>query len=156
MFGDRDRVDLDERVPQGICIAQSCHRLAIAQMRMRIHEADLAAEIGRRFGPPEDAFRPASIGDRPVHQPRAIGKEQVPADDVEVVLRLFFGEQPAEDATFHRQQRVAEAGALVARVEQEFGPVVAWFEDRISRDGAVRDEVAVEVSAHLLCQNVEG
>ena len=46
------------------------------------------------FGAPEDPLRPAVVGDRPVHQPHAVGEEQVLADEAEMVPRLLGREQP--------------------------------------------------------------
>ena len=107
------------------------------------------------FGAPEDPLRPAAVGDRPVHQPHAVREEQVLADEREMMLRLLGGEEAADDAAGHRQQRVAEPGAGVARVEQQLGLAPARVEERIAGDGAVAHEVAVEVRAHRRRERVE-
>ena len=79
----RDRVHHLQRLPERIGLAQHRHRLAVAQVGVDIHEADLAPEERRRLGAPEDLLRPAVVGHRPVHQPHAVGKQQVLADEAE-------------------------------------------------------------------------
>ena len=52
-----------------------------------------AADSARR----KIVLEAALIGDRPVHQPRAVGKEQVLADDAEMMPRLLGREQAGDD-----------------------------------------------------------
>ena len=70
-----------QRLPERVGLAEHGQRFAVAKMGMHIHEADLAPEERRRLGAAEDLLRAAAIGDRPVHQPRAVGKQQVLADE---------------------------------------------------------------------------
>ena len=76
-FRDGDRVGDDQRVPQRLGVAERRHRLAVAQMRMHVHQPDFAAEKRRRFGSAKDRLRPAAIGERLVHQAGAVGKQQM-------------------------------------------------------------------------------
>ena len=88
-LGDGDRVRHLQRLPQRIGLAQHRHRLAVAQMGVDIHEADLAPEERREFGAAEDPLRAAAIRHGPVHQPDAVGEQQMLADQAEVMLRLL-------------------------------------------------------------------
>ena len=54
-------------------IADVRQRLRVAQMRVHVHEADLAAEEGRALGALEEALRAAVIGHRPVEEAHAVG-----------------------------------------------------------------------------------
>src|SRR6185312_2567799 len=74
-IGNGDRIDGEQGIPQRLRLAESRHRLCIAQMRMHIHESDFAAEKGCRFSPFKYCFRASVIGDRLVRQTRAIRKE---------------------------------------------------------------------------------
>ena len=47
-------------------------RLRVAQVRMHVHEPDLAAEEGRALGALEHALRAAVVGHRPIEQPHAV------------------------------------------------------------------------------------
>ena len=78
-----------QRLPERIGLAEHRHRLAVAQVGVDVHEADLAPEERRRLGPPEELLRSAAVGDRPVHQPSAVGEEQVLRGSGEMVLRLL-------------------------------------------------------------------
>ena len=93
--GDGDRVCHRKRLPERLGLAQRRQRLAIAQMRVHIHEADLAPEERRGFGTAEDFLRPAAIGDGPVHEPHAVGKEQMVADDGEMMRACSGVKSPA-------------------------------------------------------------
>ena len=59
-------------------------------MGVDVHEADLAPEERRRFRAPEHLLRAAVVGHRPVHQPHAVGKQQVLADEAKMMLRLLL------------------------------------------------------------------
>ena len=113
---------------------------------MRVHEPDLAPEEGAGLRSLEALRHAAAIRQRPVEQARAIGREQVAADQIDVVLRLLAGEEIREDRVDHREQAVADARLAVARVQQVTdAPVLA--EVREPGDDAVRDEQALEVLA---------
>ena len=58
-------------------------------MRVRVHEADLAAEERAALGALEVPLQPAVVGRRPVEQARAVGTEQVVADERQVRRRLL-------------------------------------------------------------------
>ena len=90
----------------------------------------------------------AAVGHRPVHQPGAIGEEQMLADQAQVMSRLLLREQAGNDAARHRQQRIAQSGARIARVQQQLGLLAGRIENSVAGDGAVAHEVAVEVLAH--------
>ncbi len=117
-IGHRNGIDDHESVPQRLGFAEHAHRFGVAQMRMHIHEPDFAAEERSQLRPPEDLFRPPVIGDRPVHQARAVGKQQALADDAKMAPRLFLGEDPADDPLCHGQQREREARQPVAWMKQ--------------------------------------
>ena len=100
------------------------------------------------FGAAEDSFQAAVVRHRPVHQPDPVGEQQVLADQAQMMPRLLLGEQAGDDAARHRQQRIAQPGARVARVQQQLGLLTARVEQSVAGDGAVADEVTVEVLAH--------
>src|SRR5438067_4445451 len=149
MLADGDRIDLDECVPQAIGIAADGQRLGIAQVGVNIHEADLASEERRRFRAAEYDLRPAAIGDRPVHEPGAVGKVEMLADDSKVMPRLFRREQPGNDRPRHRQEREFETGTRVTWMKEHLGVVVARLEYGIAGNRAVADQMAIEVSGDL-------
>ncbi len=55
---------------------------------MDVHEPDFAAEEGGRLGPSKYRLDSAAIGKRPVHEPRAVGKQKMLANDGEVATCL--------------------------------------------------------------------
>ena len=56
---------------------------------MGVHDADLAAEERAALGALEVALRAAVVRGRPVEQARAVGAEQMLADDRDVRRRLL-------------------------------------------------------------------
>src|SRR4051794_27961974 len=97
-------------------------------MCMDIHEANLAAEEGGRFGAAENALWPAAVGHRPIHEPHAVGIEQVQADELKVMPRLVRREELSDDALRHRQQRITQSCPAIARVEQRLRRPAARIE----------------------------
>ena len=59
-------------------------RLRVAQVRVHVHEPDLAAEERRALGALEEALRPAVIRHRPIEQAHAVGTAQVRIDQLQV------------------------------------------------------------------------
>ena len=72
-LADGDRVDLAERVEKSVRIAEAGERLAVTEMGMGVHDADLPAEVAGALGALEIRLRPAVIGQRTVEQMRAVG-----------------------------------------------------------------------------------
>jgi hypothetical protein len=93
-------------------------RLREAQVRVHVHQPDLAAEEGRALGALEVPLRAAVVVERPIEQARAVGAHQVLVDQAQVVLQLRAVEQALEDRVDHREDAVAHAGRRVARVQQ--------------------------------------
>src|SRR5208283_5736525 len=86
---DGDRIGDHERLPQRLRFAEVAHRLAIAEVRMRIHEPDLAAEERCRFGPAEGRLRAAVIGDWLLHQAGAVREQEMFADEGHATARVL-------------------------------------------------------------------
>ena len=72
-------------------------RFRITEMGVDIHEADLPSEESRRFGTAEYMLRSSMINYRPIHEPHPIGKDEVLADQPEMVLSLLGRKQPGDD-----------------------------------------------------------
>src|SRR5437016_4040491 len=100
-------------------------------MRVNVHKTDLASEVRRGFGAPEYPPGATVIGDGSVDQSRAIRKQQAIADDAQMMLRLFDGEQSRDDASRHWEQRVLETRADVGRMQQELGRIASGLEHRV-------------------------
>ena len=66
------RVDAAQRVEERLRIAMPCKRLAIAEMGVGVHDADLAAEVTRALGALEVFLDAAVIGHRTVEKTRAV------------------------------------------------------------------------------------
>ena len=90
------------------------------------------------------------IGDGLVHQSRAVRKQQMLANDAQMMSRLLGCEQPRDDAARHRQQRIPKPGPDVGRMEQELRRIACRREQAIPGDRSVADEETIEVAAH--CQ----
>ena len=60
---------------------------------MRVHEADLAPEEGAGLRALEVALRAARVRERPIEEARAVGREQVLPDQLDVRTRLLRREQ---------------------------------------------------------------
>src|SRR5437016_6251442 len=103
-------------------------------MRMDVHQTDLAPEVRRGFGAPEYSLEAAVIRDGSVDQSRAIWKQQVLANDAQMILRLFGGEQSRDDTSRHREQRVLKTRAYVGWMQQELRRIASGLEHRVSRD----------------------
>src|ERR1700733_1539753 len=124
-------------------------------MRMRIHEPDFAAEKRSRFRPLKERLWSPVIDDRPVHQPRAVRKKKMLANEPQVLARLGLGEQAANHALRHRQQRIGEARFLIAWVQQELGLATFRPEHAIAGDDSIAKKIGVEVLAHRGRERVE-
>ena len=72
-----------------------------------------------------------------------------------VPARLGLGEQAADHALRHRQERISEARLFVARMQQEIGLAPLGPEHAIAGDDPVADEISVEVLAHRGGKRVE-
>jgi hypothetical protein len=86
-------------------------------VRVRIHEADLAAEERAAFGALKVPLQPALVGRRSVEQARAVDTEQVVADERQVRRRLLGREEIGDDRVHHRQQPVVDTRLAVPRVQ---------------------------------------
>src|SRR6202161_1916976 len=122
---------------------------------MRIHEPDLAAEKRSRFRPLKERLRPTMIDDRLVHEPRAVGKQEVLADEAQVLSRLGLGEQAADHALRHRQERIGEPRFPIARMKQKLGLAAFWPEHAIAGDDSIANEMRVEVFAYRHGEHIE-
>ena len=91
-LGDGDRVHHLQRVPERVGLAQHRHGLAVAQVGVDVHQANLAPEERGQFSAPEGLLRTAPVGYRPVHQPHAVREEQMVADEAEMMLGLLVRE----------------------------------------------------------------
>src|SRR5215472_11368173 len=102
-------------------------------MGVHVHETDFAAEKRRRFRTPKGVLEAAVISDRLVHQSRSIWKQQVFPNEAQVMPRLVRCEQTRDDASRHRQERVAKACAHVGRMQQQLRFSAAGLEKSVSR-----------------------
>ena len=106
-----DRVGLTQRLEEALRLAHVRQRLRVAQMRVRVHQADLAAEERRRLGALEQPLQAAVIGHRTIEQPHAIRAAQVAAAINRRCSRACSGRQQVlEDRVDHCQRAVADAG----------------------------------------------
>src|SRR5580700_7512093 len=72
-----DRICLAKCAEKALRLPQMRQRLRIAQMGVRVHKTDLAAEEGRALRSLEDALRSAVVGHRPIEQAHAIRRTQL-------------------------------------------------------------------------------
>ncbi len=70
------------------------------------------------------------------------------ANEVQMMLRLLGREQPRDDASGHRQERIPESRPDVRRMQQQLRRVASRLEDGVPRDRCIADEETVEVAAH--------
>ena len=82
-------------IQEGGRVAQQRRGLAIAQMGVDIHQADFAAEKGGRFRAAENALLATPVSGRLIHEPYAVGEEQMAADEAPMLLRLRLCEKSA-------------------------------------------------------------
>src|SRR5664280_1947112 len=81
-----------QAVPQPPRLADPGERLAIAQVGVGIHQADLPTPESCCLRTLEDHHRTATIGRRLVEQPGAVGPPEVSVEQVEMVARLLKSE----------------------------------------------------------------
>ncbi len=123
-------------------------RLRIAQMRVHVHQADLAAEVRRALRALEEPHRSAVIGHRLVEQAHAVGTAQVRVDQLQMLARLLRRQQIFEDRVDHRERAVPHAGRRVARVQQVTHTAIV--EQCISSQHVVDDQHSLKVALHGL------
>ncbi len=154
---DADGVGLAQRPEEAVRVAIAPQGFRVAQMRMRIHQPDLSTEEGGAFGSSEISLHAAAIFHRPVEQPSAVGRQQITLDQSEMLTRLLRREEARDDRMDHRQQAVADAGLLVARMQQIFD-AIRVAERGEPRDHAVGDQEALEILPHAqgLCAKIGG
>src|SRR5271166_392539 len=124
-------------------------------MRMHIHEPDFAAEERRRFRAPENPFGPPMIGDRLLHEARAIGIKEMLSDEAEMAPRLALREDSPDDPLCHGNEREGEAGVRIAWMKHELRQAAFGCEYAVACDDAVTNQKAVEVPAHGRGERVE-
>ena len=132
---------------EAIRLAHVRERLRVAQVRVHVHQSDLATEERRALGALEEAHRSAVIRHRLVEQPHAVRSAQVRVDELQMLAGLLRRQQIFEDRVDHRERAVTHAGGRVARVQQ-VADAPAVFEQRITREHVVDDEHALEVALH--------
>ena len=147
-FRDRDRIGDEQSVPQGLRLAKDAHGFRVAEMRVDVHEPDLSAEEGRQLRPSKHGLRAPMIGERPVHQPRAVRKQQMLADEGEMAIGLRRREEPADDRLGHRDQGEREPCPIVARMKEQLRRAALRLERAVAGDDAVADQKAIEVLSH--------
>ncbi len=118
-------------------------------MRVRIHEADLAAEVRCALGSLEELLRPAVIGQRTIEQPDAVGRAEMFLDQLQVFARLLRREQIFENRMDHRERAVSNARRVVCRMQQVANGAV-MLEERIARQHVVDEQQALKVLRHGL------
>ena len=92
--------------------------LCVAQVRMRIHEANFATKERRALRALEDALRAAVIRHRGVEQARAVRTGGLAPDDLEVRACLIRSQQVLEDRVDHCERAVVNAGGGITRMEK--------------------------------------
>ena len=74
---EADGNGLAQRPEEAVGVAVVPERLGVAQVGVRVHETDLAAEEAAALGALEESLRAAAVFHRPVEQPGAVGAEQM-------------------------------------------------------------------------------
>ena len=113
-----DRVGLAQRVEEALGFADVRQGLRVTQVGVHVHESDLAPEKTGALGPLKVPLRAPVVRQRPVEQARTVGAAQMLVDEAQVMPHLRGIEQAFQDRVDHRQQAVAHAGRLVARMQQ--------------------------------------
>ncbi len=114
--GDRRRAP--QRLEARVGIAEPSHRLGVPEVRVGVHEPDLAAEERAALRALEVMLRSAVIGGR-ASKSRAPSAPSRCARIVATCARRLLGRQQiGDDRVDHRQQAVADAGLAIARMEQ--------------------------------------
>ena len=85
--GQSPRAGQREGPQQRGAVADAGQRLGVAEVRVDVHQADLAAPERARLGALEDRHRTAAVGHRAVEEPGPVRAEQVLLDHREVVAR---------------------------------------------------------------------
>src|SRR5207302_3642549 len=116
----------------------------VAQVRMRVHDADLAPEEGAALRALEKPLRAAAVRQGAVEQACSVRAPEVLAHDLEMRRGLFGRAKALEDGVHHGQQAVAHARLAVARVKQQLIRG-ARREDSIASDDTVGHQVSTEV-----------
>src|SRR5262245_44651684 len=115
-------------------------------MRVRVHDADLAAEEGAALGALETALEASVVREGPVEEARAVDRQQVAADQPQVPLRLLAREELREDRLDHREEAVADARLAIARVQPQLDATVLLEVAEVGQH-AVADQQALELVA---------
>ncbi len=118
---DADGIGLTERVEEPLRPSDVRQGLRVTQVRMHVHQADLAAEERRALGALENALRAAVIGHRPIEQAHAVRAAKLAPDELEVRARLLRSQHVLQDRVDHRERAVADAGGRVPRMQEIAG-----------------------------------
>ena len=149
--GQGHRADGEQRPVEALGVAQHRQRLGVAQVGVHVHDADLPAEEAGRFAALKMRHGPAAVNRRPIHEPRAVGGQQVLLDEREVRRRFIGREQLAQHAADHGQQAVGHAGGGVRGVQEVIRAVALQEATYIKACGhAVFHDVLLEVVAHAV------
>src|SRR5262249_7660294 len=71
---DADWIHDLQRVPKRSSFPEHSHRLGVAEVRVHVHESDLASEVRRGFGAPESLLDASVVPDRLIDQARTVRK----------------------------------------------------------------------------------
>src|SRR5271165_1543738 len=145
---DSDGISRQQSVPQSVRLAENAHRFRIAEMRVCVHESDFAAEERSGFSSPKYRLRPSVIGERPVHETGAVGKEEMLANDSKMAPRLLRREKAAYDRLRHGDQRVGKARSMVARMKQQLRRAASGRKHAVAGDHAEENKEAIKVLVH--------
>src|SRR5262249_31366629 len=77
---DADRTRLTQRAEESLGIANVRESLRVTQMRVGVHQSDLAPEERRALGALEEALRAAVVGQRAVEEAHAVRAAEVRFD----------------------------------------------------------------------------
>ncbi len=78
-------------------------RLRKTQMRVRVHQADLATKVRCTLGSLEELLRPAVIRQRAVEQAHPVGRAEMRLDEAQMLARLRGREEVFENRVDHRE-----------------------------------------------------
>ncbi len=123
--------------------------LRVTQMRVGVHQADLATKERSALGTLKNALRAAVVRHRPVEQAHAICSAQVGADQTEVRAGLLRREHVLENCMDHGQCAVPYTGHLILRMQDVAHPT-ALFEVRVAGQYAIHDEQPLKIPLHRL------
>ena len=143
-----------QRIQETFGITMAGQRLAITEMGVHVHVADLSAEEAGTLRPLEIHLRTAAVCRRTVEQMRAIRASEVLADQFQMRLGLLRVEHVVDDGMDHRQQAVGQAGRSIAWMQQVFRFSI-FMKPCQAGHRSIHDERVLELLQNGCCRVLE-